>query len=396
MNEDAAAVSGPCDEPVRPAVRPPWAYGAWSPLLPGLLLALLTALIGGRLSVAAGEVVLRMQGLDPVGRASPFSAIPFAVVLGLVVANTLGVRPTFAPGLDFTMKTVLRAGIILVGLKLSIADVLHIGVLGVPVVVSLVVLTLVATLLLARWMGMSSNLGVLAAASTAICGITATVTVAPTIEADSREVAYTVANVTMFGLVAMLAYPYLAHALFGGDSGAAGLFLGTAVHDTSQVMGAALSYREIYGDERALQVATVAKLTRNALLVVVVPVLAWHAGRGRERAGARRRWTEIFPVFLLGFLALSVLRSVGDITLGSGGAALGVLSAREWSSALSLLGEKSATLLLATALAGVGLTTRLSVLRELGIRPLALGLAAALLVGGMALAAAMLVSPLLG
>jgi hypothetical protein len=83
-------------------------------------------------------------------------------------------------------------------------------------------------------------------------------------------VAYTVANVTLFGLVAMLFYPYLAHALFGAASGAVGLFLGTGIHDTSQVMGASLSYKELFRDERALQVATVTKLTRNVFLVAVV------------------------------------------------------------------------------------------------------------------------------
>ena len=102
------------------------------------------------------------------------------------------------------------------------------------------------------------------------------------------------ANVVAFGLFGMLVYPYLAHALLPG-SAAIGLFLGTAVHDTSQVVGAALTYRQIYGDDVVLRVATVTKLTRNLFLAAVIPMLTWlHrasavAGPGpvRELAGAR-------------------------------------------------------------------------------------------------------------
>src|SRR5690606_41939400 len=131
-------------------------------------------------------------------------------------------------------------------------DVLEVGALGVPIVAALVAFAIFAVLRIARGAGVSPQLGLLAAASTAICGITATLAVAPSIEADDREVAYTVANVTLFGLFGMLLYPWLAHAVFGDASASAGLFLGTAIHDTSQVMGAALSYRELFGDERAM------------------------------------------------------------------------------------------------------------------------------------------------
>ena len=112
------------------------------------------------------------------------------------------------------------------------------------------------------------------AAGTSICGVTAIVSTAPAIEADEREVAYAVANVVAFGLFGMLAYPYLAHALLG-SSETIGLFLGTAVHDTSQVVGAALTYKQVYDDDVVLRVATVTKLTRNIFLAAVIPLLTW-------------------------------------------------------------------------------------------------------------------------
>lgn len=368
-------------------------------LLPGLALALGVAFLSNILAGWAGALVLRVQGVDPAGRASPISGIAVAVVVGLLVANTAGVHRRFAPGLDFSIKKILRLGIILVGIKLSVVDVLHIGSLGVPVVAAIVTFGLVSTLLLARLAKVSSRLGSLAAASTAICGITATVAVAPAIEADDREVAYTVANVTLFGLVAMLAYPYLAHWLFPAAPGSAGLFLGTAIHETSQVMGAAISYKEVFGDEKAAQIATVAKLTRNALLVAVVPVLAYlHVRRNRAPGAATRRISlaKLFPVFVLGFLGFALLRTLGDVGVAGGGAAWGVFDGATWSGLTKLVGEKIAGLLLGTALAGVGLTTHLSVFKGLGVRPLLIGLAAALLVGLASLGLAFAVGPMLG
>ncbi|MBK9365112.1 MAG: putative sulfate exporter family transporter [Deltaproteobacteria bacterium] len=355
-------------------------------LAPGLGAALGLALVAAPLASWLSASLLRLGGL-PAG-ASPLSAIPVAVLLGLLVINTLGgalpkLSLVLAPGLEWATKYALRLGVILIGLKLNALDVLRVGALGVPVVVTLVLLGLVSARLLARWIGVSERLGLLAAASTAICGVTATLAVAPGIEADEREVAYTVANVTLFGLLGMVFYPALAHALFAGNPGAAGLFLGAAIHDTSQVMGAAIAYREVYGDERVLQIATVIKLTRNALLVLVVPGLTWLYQRGRAQApGAKSpSLLSLFPTFVLGFLLLSVVRTVGDWGLSQGGLAWGVTSAEGWRGFTKLLGEQAATLALSTALAGVGLSTRLGTLSGLGLRPLAVGFGAALTVG---------------
>lgn len=363
--------------------------------LPGLLAAAAVALLAQPLASWLGELMLRLRGLDPVGRASPVSAIPVAVVLGLAIANLLGTPPTLKEGLQLAVKKALRLGIILVGLKLSVLDVLKVGAVGVPVVMLLVGTAMLIALLLAKRLQVSDRLGYLTAASTAICGITATLAVAPSIEADEKEVAYTVANVTLFGLAAMLFYPYLAHALFELQPGAAGLFLGAAIHDTSQVMGAAIAYKEVYASEKALEVATVVKLTRNALLVVVVPLLSWLYARNHQHSGKSSSLRELFPTFVLGFILLAMLRSLGDYGLSSGGLALGLLDASQWKTLVSLLGEKGAALCLATALAGVGLTTQLSVLKGLGPRPFLVGLSAAVMVGMVALLLAALVGPLL-
>ena len=364
-------------------------------MIPGVAVAVSVSLLAHRVSNLLGDQLLRWQGLTPEGRASPVSAIALSVILGLLLSGLARAR-WLLPGLDFAMKKLLRLGIILLGLKLAIGDVLKVGAIGIPLVAGVVTIGVIASLVLARALKVSRTLGLLAAASTGICGITAALAVAPVLDADDKEVAYTVANVTLFGLVGMLLYPYLAHALFAAHPGAAGAFLGTAIHDTSQVMGAALSYQELFNQPRVAQIATITKLTRNSMLVLVVPVL----GLLHRRLTAGERGTpvplrDLFPLFVLGFLAASLFRSVGEAGVSASGAAYGLLDPSSWVRLIRLLGDQSAGLLLGTALAAVGLSTRLSVFRALGVMPLLLGLAAALAVSLGALGLAATMGPLL-
>lgn len=342
-----------------------------------------------------GRGVLALQGIDPSGRPSPVSGIMVAIVLGMAIANSVAVPPVFAPGLVFAMKKMLRLGIILVGIRLSIYDVAALGALAVPLVLTIVVVALVVTIAFARRLGVSDNLGTLAAASTAICGVTAALAVAPAIDADDREVAYTLANVTLFGALSMFVDPYLAHAFLGKSSAAVGLFLGTGIHDTSQVMGAALSYKELFHDETALKVATVTKLTRNLFLAAVVPALAYfHARRrGKETGSPKVRIGSLFPMFVLGFVAMAVVRSAGEGMLAHGHAAWGLWDASAWPALVKMLGETWSTAALATAMAGVGLTTRFSVFRGLGAKPLYVGAVSATVVGVLAFLLAALIGP---
>jgi uncharacterized integral membrane protein (TIGR00698 family) len=362
-------------------------------IVPGLALAAGVMLLAGVVARWMGAGLLRLEGLDPAGRASPISGISVAILLGLAAANTIGTPDLFRPGLAFAVKRVLRLGIIFVGIRLSFLDVVKLGAWGIPVVAVIVVVALLVTTVFARMLHLSDRLGTLAAASTAICGVTAALSVGPVIEAEEREVAYTVANVTLFGLIAMLFYPYLAHAIFGARSGAVGLFLGTGIHDTSQVMGAALSYKEIFHDERALSVATVTKLTRNVFLVAVVPVLALLHARRTGHASGHVRVARLFPLFVLGFLAMAIVRSLGDAGLAAGQRAFGAWDANAWRDLTRRVGETWGTAALGTAMAGVGLSTDLTSFRAMGLKPLYVGALSAALVAGLALALASIVGP---
>lgn len=337
-------------------------------------------LAGFGLAEVLGQALLAARGLTG---ASPISGVPVAIVLGLLLRNLLPLPKAINPGLKFSTTTLLRLGIVLVGIKLSVVEMARLGVAGIPVVMAAIVTGLVFVTWFNTRLGLPPRLGLLIAAGTSICGVTAIVSTAPAIEADEREVAYAVANIVAFGLFGMLVYPYVAHALLPG-SAAIGLFLGTAVHDTSQVVGAALTYRQIYADDAVLRVATVTKLTRNLFLAGVIPLLTW---MHQQRGGATGRtkattWRSLVPSFVLGFVAMAIVRSVGDTMLGNGQLALGLWDKAGWSALSSLLGDTvGAQWLLGTAMAAVGLNTSFTVFKGVGLKPFAVGMAGAAVVG---------------
>jgi uncharacterized integral membrane protein (TIGR00698 family) len=363
--------------------------------IPGVLAALAVMLVGFWLADAMGAVILAAQGLSG---SSPVSGVPVAIVLGLLLRNLVPLPQALTPGLKFATTTILRAGIVLVGIRLSLFDVLKLGLAGLPVVLAAIATGLTFVTWFNRRLGLPPRLGTLVAAGTSICGVTAIVSTAPAIDADEREVAYAIANVVAFGLFGMLAYPYLAHAVLG-RSETVGLFLGTAVHDTSQVVGAALTYNQLYADDVVLRTATVTKLTRNIFLAVVIPVLTWMhvretGGRtsGKAPAGpVAGSWAQYVPGFVLGFLAMAVVRSLGDATMGRSGMAFGLVAGADWTHLIGFVGDTLASrALLGTAMAAVGLSTSVRVFRGVGYRPFAVGFAGSLAVGTVGMLMAIL------
>jgi uncharacterized integral membrane protein (TIGR00698 family) len=355
-------------------------------LLPGVAASLLVMLAGFWLADVIGRAILSAQGLSG---GSPISGVPVAIVLGLLLRNLVTLPAALAPGLKFCVTTVLRLGIVMVGIRLSAFDVARLGTAGLPVVLAAVTSGIVFVTWFNRRLGLPPRLGTLVAAGTSICGVTAIVSTAPAIEADEREVAYAVANVVAFGLFGMLVYPYVAHALLG-RSETVGLFLGTAIHDTSQVVGASLTYRQMYADDVVLRVATVTKLTRNLCLAGVIPLLTWmhlrhaHSGAGKTRKAIS--WKTLVPAFVIGFVAMAVVRTIGDASLQSLGAAFGVWDAAAWVRLTDRIGDFWASrVFLGTAMAAVGLNTSFAVFKGVGARPFAVGLAGALIVGAVGL-----------
>jgi uncharacterized integral membrane protein (TIGR00698 family) len=347
-------------------------------VLPGVALTALIAWFGLSASVWIGESILGFEN-------SPVSGIMMAIVIGLIIGNLFVIPAWIKTGVNFSVKTILRLGVILLGIRLSLSDVLHYGSLSLP----LVILCISGALLMTNWLGkrlrLSQRMTMLVAVGTSVCGATAIIATGPAIDASDEELTYAIANITLFGVLATLVYPFLAHALFGADSTGAGLFLGASIHDTAQVAGSGLIYAELFNAHRALEVAAVTKLIRNVFIAFIVPYMAYRYHQ-QSVTGEQKAFSffALFPTFILGFMLMATIRSVGDFTLESG-SAWGLFDDAQWSDLLQFIRAWSENFL-AIAMAGVGLGTGLRTLRTMGIRPFYVGFGASITVGVLSVA----------
>lgn len=375
-----------------------WAHDslAWAgDVLPGFALAFALAWAGYFLSELIGRRMKYEPGKGPV------SPVTIAVLLGLILRNTVGVPKVYETGLRLCLKTVLRLGIVVLGLTLSVKAIGRDVVASLPIIICCIGAALILVTLINRALGLPRRLGTLIAVGTSICGVTAIVATAPIIDADEDETAYAVACITIFGLLALMIYPFLAHELFATPV-QAGTFLGTAIHDTSQVAGAGLAYTQQYKTDSAMKTAITVKLVRNLSMSVIIPLMAIlyrrrevanaSAKEGLAKKGTGQKWHQVVPLFVVAFVVMACIRSLGD---SGGGKAFGLLPREQWK-LVDTSAKFCAPWLLATALGAVGLGTGLARLRRLGLKPFSVGLAAALSVGAVSFALIKLLAPFLG
>jgi uncharacterized integral membrane protein (TIGR00698 family) len=341
--------------------------------LPGVALALGLAIAGERLAYWFGTRILGFSH-------SPISAVPVAVLLGLIVRNVIGLPAIYEPGLKISIRFLLRFGIVLLGLRLSLGAVSIVGLAALPVIVICIACALAAAWWLGRALHLPRRLAGLIAVGTSICGVSAIVAAAAAIEAEDDEVSYAVACVTLFGLLALFGYPFFAYWAFAEHHQLAGIFMGTAIHDTAQVAGAGLIYQDQYDAPEALNYATITKLVRNTCMAAVIPLLAVAYHRSGKRRKGKLSWHQAVPFFVIAFIIAAGIRTVGDL----GERPFGLISRDVWQDGLKTADWLSGWCL-ALAMVAVGLGTGLSKLRILGFRPFAVGLATALLVGAVSL-----------
>jgi uncharacterized integral membrane protein (TIGR00698 family) len=359
-------------------------------LIPGVALAAL---------VVAASVFLSDRLNETLGYDGLVSFILVAILIGILVRNTVGVPAVFEPGIAFSLRKLLRLGIVLMGIRLSVLDVLEIGAYGIPIVLGAVLTGLLVATLATRALGLSDRLGTLIAVGTGICGATAIVATAPGINARDEEVAYAIANITIFGIAAMFLYPFLGDLIFSGDVTRVGLFMGTSIHETAQVAGAGLIYDQAFNITAVpsgADVAVITKLVRNALMVVAIPAVTYVYARrtGPADEAGRGGLLKLVPVFILGFLAMAVVRSIGDAGIDGGGSAYGIWDAAAWSDVAGTI-RTWAEYILATAMAAVGLGTSIAQLRGLGLKPFLVGVAAAVAVGVVGVGLVFVFGPLI-
>ena len=331
----------------------------------GLFICVITALLSIQLSNYIGIELLNLEK-------SPISPIIIAIILGLLISNSVKNIHNYSEGFAFSIKYLLKLGIIFLGIRLSISDILLYGSQGLLVIIPCIAISIFIVSNLRKYFQVSDNLSLLIAVGTSICGATAIVALAPAINAKKEEISYAIANITVFGLIAMFLYPLLGFIVFNDNSLAVGLFLGTSIHETAQVAGSGMIYAEQYGNPSVLDIATVIKLVRNTMMVMVIPLLAYVA-RKNSKQNNKINIGSIFPYFIIGFLVFGMIRTIGDQFEYQIGSEL-------WNNFIHYI-KFSAELLLIIAMSAVGYNTKLDKFKNLGLKPFYLGFIAALSVG---------------
>lgn len=333
------------------------------PALPGLYV------------VAAVAIVSRyLHSLIPApAMARAVSEVFIAVLLGLHLRNAIHLGPRFDPGIRFALQRILRLGIILLGLRLSIQDVVRTGLASLLLILACVVTAFGLAYLFGRLFRIPRRLTLLIGVGCAICGNTAIIATAPVIEAHDEDVSFAVATITLFGTLAVLLYPTVGY-FIGLTDNQFGLWAGTAILDTSQVVAAGAAF-----SQPALDVATVVKLVRNTLLapvVLLIGLLYAGAQRRRDPAATRATVAKAVPWFVLGFLAMVVVRSVG---VAMGWLPADVSQPGDLTAGATFLraAEEISKFAILMALSAIGLNTDLGAVRRTGGKPVALGFAAA-------------------
>jgi uncharacterized integral membrane protein (TIGR00698 family) len=318
-------------------------------ILPGLALLLAIGL--------AGKVI--EQSITSYGKAHHL-ALPnieyvlWAIVIGLIIANTVGVSKIFRPGIA-TYEFFLKLGIVLLGVRFLLGDVLKLG--GISLVA--VVLELTISIVLMTWLGrtfkLTPKLTSLLAIGSSICGVSAIIAAKGAINAKDEDASFAIAAILALGAISLFAFPVIGH-LLGMTDHAYGLWAGLAIDNTAEVTAAG----NLWSDQ-AGKIAVLAKTTRNATIGFVVLGYAIYWATKGEAQGidnkAQFLWQK-FPKFVIGFIIVSLLATLGAFSKDQ---ASDIANLSRWAFLLTF--------------AGVGLSTDFREMRKQGLYPFLVGAA---------------------
>lgn len=309
-------------------------------LLPGLLVVALIAV--------AATLIDRLPGLGSSG----VGVLTVAIALGMIVSQCLPERVHVhaAAGSAFAQRHLLRLGVALYGLRLTLHDVGAAGIHGIAIDI-----IMISTVLAAAWfigtrvLGMDRDTALLVGMGSAVCGAAAVMATEPVLRAPPHKVAIAVATVTVFGSCAVFLYPAL-FPLLGFNAQQYGMFVGSTVHEVAQVVAAGSAVSAAAADQ-----AVIIKLMRVAMLAPVLILLSRLLARSPMRADSAPQAPAV-PGFVIGFVALLLLHSLACLPASAHAALLQLDS-----------------VLLALAMAALGWSARFSMMRAAGLRPLLLG-----------------------
>ena len=290
----------------------------------------------------------------------PVIAILTGIIISMIAPNLLklqlGRGISFSEGTKFTSKKLLQYSIVLLGFDMNLFNILKVGSMSL-VIMGFTFLTVFVTAFFAgRVLKLSGNTTVLIGVGTSICGGSAIAAVAPIIRAEDEEVTRAISTIFLFNIAAVFIFPVLGR-IMGMNDTDFGIWAGTAINDTSSVVAAGTAWSNVVGNNTALAVATIVKLTRTLMIVPIALVLAFYtAKKMKDREAGNFSFVKVFPWFVLFFVAAAVSNTFLGIPVNI-------------SSRIVMVGKFIITM----AMAAIGLHTNLKTLFSNGIKPLVLG-----------------------
>jgi uncharacterized integral membrane protein (TIGR00698 family) len=316
-------------------------------LLPGVTLLAVIGLAGKALEQSIGRYAKAHHLVIP-----NIEYVLWAILIGMLISNTVGVAGFFKPGIA-TYEFWLKSGIVLLGARFLLADVARLGSVSLTLVVIELALSIAFMTLLGRLFKLSPKLTSLLAVGSSICGVSAIIAAKGAIEADDEDASFAIAAILALGALALFTFPPIGHWL-GMNDHMYGLWAGTGVDNTAEAVAAGALY-----SDSAAKIAVLAKTTRNAMIgfVVLGYAIYWAAREGRQVTGNKAAFLwQKFPKFVLGFLLISTLASVGLFNKEQIG---DLANFSKWAFLLTF--------------AGVGLRINFREMKKQGLRPFIVG-----------------------
>lgn len=278
-----------------------------------------------------------------------------AILLGMIIAF-FPKKQSLQSGITFTSKKILQYAIILLGFDMNLFHILEVGQQSLLIIISTITTSLAVSYLISKALHIDTNTSVLVGVGSSICGGSAIAATAPVIEADNEEVARSISTIFLFNVIAAFIFPTIGMTLGMTDQGF-GMWAGTAVNDTSSVVAAATTWSNMAGNDTALSLATIVKLTRTLAIIPITFCLALYRSKKQKMESSSFSIAKIFPWFILFFLFAAIINTILHLPSTT-------------SKSLVMMGKFMITM----AMAAIGLNTNLVKLIKNGAKPIFLGL----------------------
>tara|TARA_Y100001935_G_C17293766_1_gene504941 strand:- start:528 stop:1583 length:1056 start_codon:yes stop_codon:yes gene_type:complete len=307
---------------------------------------------------------------QPLSYILNLSSLPISLlclISGILFFNLFQFSTRVQMGRDFIKKNVLQLAIILLGIKISFSELANVSIQSIGVIIIIFFLIFLTYLALSKFWPLQKELSKLLAIGTSICGVTAIMAASSVLKSKDNDVGIAILIVILWGSITVLTYPFFVEWYFISDI-AKGIFLGVGIHDTSQVLAAAMVYSDLYHNDKVLEIATITKLLRNLFLILLIPSLLIYKNRKGNKALNNftifKSIKSSIPLFVIGFIFFIIIRTVIDVFFSN---------SYTWENIIVVL-ENIITILFGLVLTALGASINLKKIINQGFTPIIIGL----------------------